>query len=322
VSADIIQLLGTSSVPVIVAGSVLGIFELGEKLASRRAKDALSKWLLTFDVQKAKALPDGTQELFERIFGERHVSLKCFIRSTAFSLSAMAFISILVLLIYPQEIFEIWDEARKLSEWTWPVPMWLLWSIFIDYVSLFKTRLILRILAQKRNKLLAVAILLIDYSVYKLLFITGLQVAFWSTELILFGTTITPVIFLDSDRMVEAMTRFPDQINVGFIFFWSGFAPSLWMWLYVFTLFVTRALLRSEKFVNWLRWFLDVEKNPFRSIGAVAAALAFITSVTIILVSAEVSRMRSVALPGQASQLDDDCDCLIARSSAYSASRS
>src|SRR5262249_61627078 len=69
---EIIQLFGTGSVPVLVGGSVLGLFELGERFASQRAKDALSKWLLTFDVQKAKALPDGTQDLFERIFGERH----------------------------------------------------------------------------------------------------------------------------------------------------------------------------------------------------------------------------------------------------------
>ena len=61
------------------------------------------------------------------------------------------------------------------------------------------------------------------------------------------------------------------------------------MWLYVLALFVTRGLLRSERLVNWLRWALDIEKAPFRSIGAVAAALAFIASVAIILVSAEVS---------------------------------
>jgi hypothetical protein len=79
------------------------------------------------------------------------------------------------------------------------------------------------------------------------------------------------------------------------IFFWAGFAPSIWMWLSVAALFVTRGLLRSEKLVNWLRWFLDVEKNPFRSIGAVAAALAFIASVAIILVSAEVSRISAAS---------------------------
>jgi hypothetical protein len=63
----------------------------------------------------------------------------------------------------------------------------------------------------------------------------------------------------------------------------------------VAALFVTLAFLRSEKLINWLRWFLDVEKNPFRSIGAVAAALAFIVSVVIILVSAEVSRISAAA---------------------------
>jgi hypothetical protein len=68
-------------------------------------------------------------------------------------------------------------------------------------------------------------------------------------------------------------------------------APSIWMWLYVLALFVTRGLLRSERIVNWLRWSLDVEKNPFRSIGAVAATLAFVMFVAIILVSVEVSRI-------------------------------
>ena len=83
----------------------------------------------------------------------------------------------------------------------------------------------------------------------------------------------------------------PHDIELWLIFFWAGFAPSIWLWLYVVALFATRALLRSEKLVNRLRWFLDVEKNPFRSIGAVAATLAFVVSVGIILVSVEVSRI-------------------------------
>jgi hypothetical protein len=63
------------------------------------------------------------------------------------------------------------------------------------------------------------------------------------------------------------------------------------MWLYVLALFVTRGLLRSERIVNGLRFALDVEKAPFRSIGAVAAGLTFIVSVVIIFVSVEVSRI-------------------------------
>jgi hypothetical protein len=74
-----------------------------------------------------------------------------------------------------------------------------------------------------------------------------------------------------------------------------GGLRSFRMWLFVLALFVTRGLLRSERIVNWLGWVLDVEKSPFRSIGAVAAALAFIATVAILLVSAEVSRISGAA---------------------------
>ena len=66
---DIVQLFGTGSVPVVVAGTVLGVFELGERFASQRAKDALSKWLLTFDVQKAKALPTALEKFLREFSG-------------------------------------------------------------------------------------------------------------------------------------------------------------------------------------------------------------------------------------------------------------
>ena len=135
---DIIQLFGTGSVPVLVAGSVLGVFELGERFASQRAKDALSKWLLTFEVRKEGALPDGTQELFERIFGERHFSLKCFMRSAAFSLGAMALIIILGLLIRPNEFVTLINSLTKpiswyLTIWSWLlVTLWIPWSILVE----------------------------------------------------------------------------------------------------------------------------------------------------------------------------------------------
>jgi hypothetical protein len=62
--ANIIQLFGTSSVPAIVAGSVLGLFELGERFASQRAKDALSKWLLTFMFKRQKLFRTALKSFF------------------------------------------------------------------------------------------------------------------------------------------------------------------------------------------------------------------------------------------------------------------
>jgi len=171
---DIIQFFGPGS---FVAGSVLGVFELGERFASQRAKDDLSKWLLTFDVQKAKALPNGTQELFERIFGERHFSLKCFVRSAAFSLGAIIVITIIFLLVDPTRGLRLVNDAISKSFFTWFFVLWFPWSIIIDYVSLFKTRVILRILTslQPKPTLLSLGplILLMDYFVYRFLFVFG-----------------------------------------------------------------------------------------------------------------------------------------------------
>jgi hypothetical protein len=306
---DIIQLFGTSSVPVVVAGTVLAVFELGDRLASQKAKDALSKWLLTFDVRKAGALPDGTKELFERIFGERHFSLKCFVRSAAFSLGAIGFISIVCLLInpHPSEVFAIFIPPPKdpLRATEILIALWLPWSIVIDYVSLFKTRLVLELLLRmsRRAAIASIAILAMDYVSYKFIFVVGIALVMALTSSI--GSSALTGLIGRSLSIAEIWEAFehgvtffatypslllpPVTLVFGLVLFWAGFAPSIWMWLYVAALFVTRLLLRSEKLVKWLRWALDIEKKPFRSIGAVAATLAFIASVVIILVSAEVS---------------------------------
>jgi hypothetical protein len=177
---DIIQLFGPASVPAVVFGSVLGVFELGDRLASQqRVKDPLSKWLVSFDVQKAKALPEGTQELFERIFGERHFSLKCFVRSAAFSLCAIVFVRIIVLLINPSLFFALLRASPVPVSFLY-LPAWIVWAILIDYVSLFKARVILRILTRfvRLQILLSLGILIIDYVTYKVLFRIGLVVMF------------------------------------------------------------------------------------------------------------------------------------------------
>ena len=186
---DIIQLFGPASVPAVVFGSVLGVFELGDRLASQqRVKDPLSKWLVSFDVQKAKALPEGTQELFERIFGERHFSLKCFVRSAAFSLCAIVFVSIIVLLINPSLFFALLRASPVPVSFLY-LPVWIVWAILIDYVSLFKTRVILRILTRfvRLQILLSLGILIIDYFTYKVLFRIGLVVMFYLFMLAYFG---------------------------------------------------------------------------------------------------------------------------------------
>jgi hypothetical protein len=202
----------------------------------------------------------------------------------------------LIVLIYPNG-----KVLREGAEWV-AFTLWLPWSILVDYVSLFKTRVILSVLSRlhRQRIIIAIAIVGIDYIVYKLLFALGyalvapISIDIWDLN-VTWDEWYKFPFYVEPFYYFMALPFIPDDIELLSILFWAGFAPSLWMWLYVLALFVTRTLLRSGRIVNWLRWFLDVEKNPFRSIGAVAAALAFIVSVAIILMSTEVSRITAAS---------------------------
>ena len=150
---------------------------------------------------------------------------------------------------------------------------------------------------RRATKSIALGIVAIDLLAYKLLFAVGFYVILFTSYGITLGFFPGNAMSTSLTYIVQDFTQVPQfiQDRWRFILFWAGFAPSIWMWLYVLALFVTRGLLRSEKLVNGLRYFLDVEKAPFRSIGAVAATLVFIVSVAIILVSVEVSRISAAS---------------------------
>jgi hypothetical protein len=158
----------------------------------------------------------------------------------------------------------------------------------MDYISLFKTRLVLRWMvgAARRTPLICAA-LIADFFAYVLIIIVGFQYFLIMLSLSLPTLLYVPYIITLSGwlRALPGITFIYQGNDVGMTAFWGGFAPSAWLWFYVAALLATRAFLRSETLVNRLRWFLDIEKNAFRSIGAVAAGLAFVGSAIVVLVA-------------------------------------
>jgi hypothetical protein len=165
--------LGTGSVPVIVGGTVYGVFELGEKLASPQAKEALTKWLQTADVRKVVGLPQHTMEIFERVFGQRHFTLECLWRSTAFSLCSL--LGIFIILPFFLYLEVIWNPG---SGYLWMIFALIVWAILIDYISLYKTRLIFGWFNLKPRRIwMGSIILLIGVAIYIIIFGVGLDLA-------------------------------------------------------------------------------------------------------------------------------------------------
>jgi hypothetical protein len=289
---DISTYLGTGSAPVVVAGFVFGVFELGEKLASPQARTALTHWLQTAEVRKVAGLPQYTMEIFQRIFGERHFSLQCLWRSTAFSVGSMLVLFFMVQLIRGIFVFPVLIKYREI-QFTWLSFMlvWLGWAILIDYLSLLKTRVILHLFIRAKTCIRGF-VLVFDLGLYCAIFFVAAFVTATVAALKFYMIVNGEFLELSLDDMVvygsqASMSPEEDVLLGTFIptIFLGGLAPSAWLWLYVAALFVTRSLLRSETLINWLRWFLDIGKAPFRSVGAVAAGLTFVMSTSVLLVA-------------------------------------
>jgi DNA-binding MltR family transcriptional regulator len=84
---DFVTALGPAGPPATIAASVLALFEIVDRAESKAAKAVVAQQLRSFDIKTAAILPTGTKELFQRVFGKTHFSLKCFFVPLAFLLA-------------------------------------------------------------------------------------------------------------------------------------------------------------------------------------------------------------------------------------------
>ena len=70
-----------------ITGGIWFLFEIGEKSLSQQARDQLSSFVTGSTIQgRFQAIPDHFAHLFDWIFGNKHFSIQCFIRSCETSL--------------------------------------------------------------------------------------------------------------------------------------------------------------------------------------------------------------------------------------------
>jgi hypothetical protein len=313
---DLWTFLGPKGVPVALAAATFATFEFLEKISSDDAKRALTISLRRLNVHKAAALPEGTRELFQRIFGKRHFSWKCLFRSACFSLGAIVLLAGLVYLSVPalgklRWVDQLWasfgkssvkhiDFARQAALVT--LCVWVIWSLVPDYFNLLKTRICLEVMSHEKysNIIYLVLLLMCDLlvtiaifhvgftviSVVSIAFVLGWDVGWaenWESGrwALLTMLSFLPA-FIRNIQRVLRVAAFREQI-LSSILFYAGLAPSIWLWLYVGSLFTTRAILRGGPLLDWLRWFLPLDKYPFRSVGVVAAGLMFLGSAVIMV---------------------------------------
>jgi hypothetical protein len=142
---DLLPLIRISSSVVLVFSTVVGVSIALERMSSPEAKADLSRFLRSTDFSVLSLrLPKVVAEIFDKIFGPNQFSVKCIERSAVFSINSILFLLALGFITHPGYF------------WTLPFVLiyqpgsrivfggWIILSLFIDFVNLYKTRLIIR----------------------------------------------------------------------------------------------------------------------------------------------------------------------------------
>ena len=323
---DVWAFVGPKGIPIALAAATFGAFEFLEKTCSDEARAALTKFVRALDIHRASILPEGTRDLFEGVFGKHHLSLKCFIRSVCLSLGTIALLCGLAFLSLPflghlgwyalmtvqfsaSQIAAGWPDIEAILDRVLAIVfiVWICWSVIIDYLDLYKTRIILNILSAREHwGVIGLGFLVLCDAVFTAL-------VFWLslTTVHSVASILMPYLYDDWARQelgslykqpwpiwkeltffpyyfynfsLDYLERIPSIVTLrdtvlNSILFYAGLMPSVWLWLYVLSLFLTRIILRSDRLFDWLRWFLAVDTKPFRSVGVVASGLVFIVSI-------------------------------------------
>jgi hypothetical protein len=260
-----------------------------EDVASPEVRSTITNWL-NYRGGPSSAIPSWPQHLvtaFNTVFGERHLSLKCVIRSCIASLLAMSTMIFIWWLLRPNEFLAFIQNPKHtvLAVFFFILPF----NFIPDYLSYMKTRIILASMAKSRGfsqlwQFVAVDTLLT-------LFIFGFfSVVLLSQEYaIVHHTTFSfqdwwrhGLIGFWSQHYVELITLHASgrgAFPFGVVFY-AAFFVSAWTWLYAVSALFTRfALEHFPGFLARTVWLFDVNSHPVRTLGCISGTLVFVFSI-------------------------------------------
>jgi hypothetical protein len=258
------------------------MFEKAERVLSEESREKVVGWMAQSDFKGTfSSIPDQFASLFDRVFGERHLTWSCFWRSSVASIFAVWIVTLLWAIPHPPS-----SLATGLLLFAGITAFAVIFNLIPDYLSLLETRFVLAGLQRSRR---VAGLLLADLCATAALgFLGSLLVRLLAG----FGPTQT------LDYVWETVTL-QFLVHVGGtgadsyvmplgIFFYSTFLTSVWLWLYSASVLVSRILVRLGGGVGFLLKITDVEKQPFRSMGftsVVIVSLLFLVGLPFVLLA-------------------------------------
>jgi hypothetical protein len=298
---------------VTILNFALTFFEKWENVATERERNAYRQWLYnpTFGISLNSSWSRAFILVFERIFGERHFSWKCFRNSCIASFISLTLVAII---FYSLNQYLITSHLKH--KWQ-TILTYIIFSLILniipDYLALFKTRFILNKIGSYNIdekvptlRIIAVDLLLnfiISSATFFLVFlITGLK--FRRVYRIQGGLTnwkTVPPMTTDLEPFVYTIQWSTSEIfegavfldNIFSIFFYSTFFTSASIWIFTFSGFLIKKIghidekLKSFDIGRFIKKEM-IEDKPIYCLGFVLVRLVGIPVVFIAVLSSIV----------------------------------
>jgi len=282
----VLNWLGLPASIAVAFATICGMFSTLEGIVSPSKRKDVTDFLRSTNWRQLAYKSTVTfREVFVVIFGASHFSIKCVVRSIAFSVSA-------ILILLTLGFLNHYDYFQTMPGVVLNHPSyyliffgWLFWSMIIDYFNLYKTRLIIRLIERTRvspyvffifiafDLVLSLVIFVLSFDYLEAMSmrkqVCAPECSVWyliiSSSPFFKILVVDPFIWLHRFAMVTA----GPIANEVAVYFWAGLLPTLWLLLFVISSAVTRLLAPPISFlVSWL----DVNQ-PFKAIGFVAASI-------------------------------------------------
>jgi hypothetical protein len=274
--------LGIISTGLAVGGAFLGLGWRADGLISQQASDDLSSYLLDprreRSIKTAYLWPKIFIEFFDHIFGEKHLTFKCFYRSAIASITAVIICAAAIIIVVEKSLAG--DGVHEILQA--PIEVYIYLSIFFisfnvlpDYISLLETRIVIDKIRKSKSAVMRFFWIMLDVAATLFIF----WIATYTSILIL--SNILPGIAAESffgmlELIINSIWNPASDIDneILAIFLWTTFFTSIWVWLYVASQLVTRLISPLRKSVHFVQYLLPIDTKPLLSVCMVMAVIS------------------------------------------------
>lgn len=171
-----------------IAAGFIGLFWKADEALSGPAREALGRWLQRLPVSADPNWPQVFAGMFDRIFGKRHLSWRCFFLSCLASLIAVGVLTLVWFTLRPEAVPRILVQAVFL------LAIALCFNLLADYVSLLETRYVIRWMSGGRSVRQLLALMALDAVITAMIFLlyvpVGVTLFIYGVLLILYPANL------------------------------------------------------------------------------------------------------------------------------------